>query len=640
MASIRKAVLDFPFSTPGARGCRAGHDSRLRRQRPRTSRRLRFECLEDRVLLSFVAKPNLTPYRPAGWSGKIVVSSVAGTNTDASSLTTNDTVYIDWAVLNNGNAATSARFTSGLYVDGKLRQSWSTDPPLNSGDYAYVTDYALGQLGAGQHTIQIRVDTGKTVAETDENDNAYTKTITVGSTQGFIRLVANYLDGAREGFNDPSLGAQRRAAFEYALGIWSGLLPSAYAGETITVDARFDPLGGGPNDAILGQAGPKQLRWNFGGNSLANTLYGDALANHLKGGDLGPGSAEIAATFNSDVDNSYVLGSIDWYYGTDGNCGENSDFASVVLHELGHGLDFSSAFDPSSGRYYGSYPDIYDRFLEIGDGTDLTGMSNAGRAAAAVSNDLYWSGSGGIAGNGGTRPKLYAPRPVEPGSSVSHTDETLYPNDLMSPWYSGPDHDPGSMDLGMLADLGWNLRSGSSSASPLARPFDASAGPGESAPFGRWIEDRYVLPQTPASRYSLGLAPPWLTSDFAAAIAAYGDRLGALDRPSSPLGRDASGGQSSLGSPWEPVAMDDTTGGRHEGDSAAATLAPVAVATTLQLSETPSLHRSSVDEVFATESPAYLPSDLDPGLSDLGASLRSAGSAERSAGPCLASRPW
>ncbi|MGA2177942.1 MAG: hypothetical protein ABSH38_23590, partial [Verrucomicrobiota bacterium] len=53
------------------------------------------------------ALPNLTPYAPSGWSDKIVVSKVTGTTTDSSPLYTTDTLYVDWAVINNGTAATA-----------------------------------------------------------------------------------------------------------------------------------------------------------------------------------------------------------------------------------------------------------------------------------------------------------------------------------------------------------------------------------------------------------------------------------------------------------------------------------------------------------------------------------------------------
>lgn len=55
-------------------------------------------------------QPNLTPYQPSGWSDKIVVSSVTGNNTDSPSLTTANTIYVDWAVINNGASPATSRF--------------------------------------------------------------------------------------------------------------------------------------------------------------------------------------------------------------------------------------------------------------------------------------------------------------------------------------------------------------------------------------------------------------------------------------------------------------------------------------------------------------------------------------------------
>jgi len=125
------------------------------------------------------AQPNLTPYQPTGWSDKIVVSKTTGTNTDSSPLYTTDTLYVDWAVINNGTAATAARFYNKLYVDGVERQSWYIDPPLNANYYTYVTDYSIGTLSAGTHTIKIATDTTGAISESNESDNEYTKTITV-----------------------------------------------------------------------------------------------------------------------------------------------------------------------------------------------------------------------------------------------------------------------------------------------------------------------------------------------------------------------------------------------------------------------------------------------------------------------------
>src|ERR1039458_5524572 len=126
-----------------------------------------------------VAQPNLTPYQPSGWSDKIVVSNVTGTNTDGTGLTTADTFYVDWAVINIGTAPTGARFYTELYVDNILRNSWYTDPPLNANSYAFAQDSSLGTLAAGTHTLRIVADSTGAIAESNESDNQYTKTITV-----------------------------------------------------------------------------------------------------------------------------------------------------------------------------------------------------------------------------------------------------------------------------------------------------------------------------------------------------------------------------------------------------------------------------------------------------------------------------
>jgi peptidyl-Asp metalloendopeptidase len=126
--------------------------------------------------------PNLTPFQPTGWSDKIVVSTQTGTNTDSTPLRPTDTLYIDWAVINNGTAATGAAFTTKLFVDGVERNAWSTAPPLNTNTYSSVQDYSLGTLSVGSHTIQIITDTNGSVSESNEADNQYTKTISVTST--------------------------------------------------------------------------------------------------------------------------------------------------------------------------------------------------------------------------------------------------------------------------------------------------------------------------------------------------------------------------------------------------------------------------------------------------------------------------
>jgi len=125
-------------------------------------------------------RPNLTPYQPTAppWSDKIVVSKVTGTRTDDLDLEAGDTLYVDWAVINNGPAQAGS-FTVQLFVDDVLRNSWSTGP-LEQNFFTIITDYNLGTLSAGTHTLKIVADSGSAIAESSETDNEYIKTIVVG----------------------------------------------------------------------------------------------------------------------------------------------------------------------------------------------------------------------------------------------------------------------------------------------------------------------------------------------------------------------------------------------------------------------------------------------------------------------------
>jgi hypothetical protein len=133
------------------------------------------------ITVGAAASVNLFPYAPAGWSDKIVVARTAGTKIDASSLTTSDSLYVSWAVGNGGGGATQSRFFTDLYVDGVLKNSWFSDPPLNPGFYAFAENYALGPLPAGTHTLRLKADSGDSIPESNESDNEYTRTISVSA---------------------------------------------------------------------------------------------------------------------------------------------------------------------------------------------------------------------------------------------------------------------------------------------------------------------------------------------------------------------------------------------------------------------------------------------------------------------------
>jgi hypothetical protein len=127
--------------------------------------------------ISQTAPINLTPYKPEGWSDKIVTSTTTDTNTDANIIYTSNTIYVDWAIIND-SAIDVGLFITTLFVDGNQIQYWNhTD--LQANYYYSLTDYSIGTLSEGTHTIKIVADSGGNIIESDETDNEYTKTITI-----------------------------------------------------------------------------------------------------------------------------------------------------------------------------------------------------------------------------------------------------------------------------------------------------------------------------------------------------------------------------------------------------------------------------------------------------------------------------
>ena len=246
-----------------------------------------------------------------------------------------------------------------------------------------------------------------------------------------------------------------KAAFQYAVDQWSKVISSPVP---IVIDASFTGLGAG----ILGSAGPTSMVRDFTGRPVANTWYPIALANALHGSDLDSVNADIDATFSSSF--------LSFYFGTDGNTAGKIDFASVVLHELGHGLGFLGLMDVNSG--IGSCcggsgrPSAYDRST-TSNGTFLLSIPDNSLALgnALQGQDLRFTGAQATAANSGTAPKLFGPSPWQSGSSYSHLDEATYPagnvNSLMTPAIGANEviHAPGPITLGMFADIGWVIPS-------------------------------------------------------------------------------------------------------------------------------------------------------------------------------------
>jgi hypothetical protein len=286
------------------------------------------------------------------------------------------------------------------------------------------------------------------------------------------------LDGPGEGFNDPSpadpastaggnngatLGAQRLVAFQRAANIWGSFLSSPVE---IRIDANFDPLPCTDVSAVLGGASPNSVLRDFAGAPLPNTWFPQVLANGFAGTDLFPGVSDIGAVFNSAIGTTCPFPRV-WYYGLDVNPPAGQlDFVSVVLHELAHGLGFGSFVDLATGKKLLGLDDVFSNNLEDhSTGKLYPQMTNAERVSASQNTgNLHWVGANVVAASGGLtggvdppgHVRMYAPNPQQPGSSVSHFDTTVTPNQLMEPFYIGPNHDIG-LTSELFRDLGWEI---------------------------------------------------------------------------------------------------------------------------------------------------------------------------------------
>lgn len=285
---------------------------------------------------------------------------------------------------------------------------------------------------------------------------------------------------ASGGNNGTSIGAQRKLSFIKAAEILADQVASSQA---ILVDADFSGLSCNASSATLGSAGAATNTGNvtpMPAGAVINTFYPIGLINSLGNTDYAVGVSDITAQFNSNIGNVGCLqASNGWYYGFDAPASNYIGFTTVLLHEITHGLGFASLVDASTGAKPSGLDDAFSNNLySLADGAAWSvagGLSNAQRASSAISDTgLLWNGANVNAQavgeltagfhdadssssfTSGDRVQMYAPNPVESGSSVSHFNTAASPNEIMEPEYTA-----GQLDLGLalylLKDIGWSV---------------------------------------------------------------------------------------------------------------------------------------------------------------------------------------
>jgi hypothetical protein len=250
--------------------------------------------------------------------------------------------------------------------------------------------------------------------------------------------------------------ASATTAFEQAVTLWEKHLISS---QTIRIKATWSSL----TATTLAVSGATRIFKNFTNAPYSNIWYPTPLAEALAGKDLNSGDYDINVTLNS---------SANWYYGTDAKAQAGKyDLITVTMHEIAHGLGFSSSMEIINNNTQGQYGQsgsayVYDVFMQDSQKIKLTNAGIYGNPSldlknSLTSNALYFGLKNSKFAT--TLPRLYAPSPYKDGVSFSHFDENTYPsgttNSLMSPSVRAAEvnQNPGELLLNCLNEMGWQI---------------------------------------------------------------------------------------------------------------------------------------------------------------------------------------
>ncbi len=320
-----------------------------------------------------------------------------------------------------------------------------------------------------------------------------------------------------------TLGEQRRNAFNQAMEL---IRQQARPLAPVHVRACWASMGGDNQRAILASAGPYLARndnrfssnrfGHFPGVERPYTWHAMPAVAQNAGTDscrfLGTNCllprADIFIQFNRDIGSANVLNGRGFHLGYTDVPAQSVDFVATAMHEITHGLGFTSLLntDPDSDEPLGAkframlsenppvfealgHNDIYADSVVVLDAQrqprEINRLGDAERAMAVVAGDaLRWAGPDAVASASNpwrdapfpdNLPRLYAPDPVEPGSSLVHIHRS---QELMAPFLANGRRSLG-LAASMLSAVGWNSERATRGVPVFDRPYG-----------GQWYDPR------------------------------------------------------------------------------------------------------------------------------------------------------
>ncbi len=325
-----------------------------------------------------------------------------------------------------------------------------------------------------------------------------------------------------------TLGQARRNAMLEAARLISSEL---YSAVPITINACWEARGGDVNGATLAGARARAVVPNAPGAPQPDLLYVQSVATRLSGTTIaglrgGPveSAPDIFITFNTDIDGTVALGNRTFYYGLDGtlNTENNTDFLSVAMHEITHGLGFASTFD-ENGEFAFDFPDAFsENLVDNRSGIAISladpSVNDAQRVAVSTSvSGLQWSGPESSISRrnldatlSDSYVRMNAPLTFQPGSSVSHIAQNYCElmtantaNCIDSPFRSL------ALSRPMLHEVGWAPAGNEPTYLGLMFDRDRNGHGFEFALGGQDAEGNDVYVLTFYSFETIGRAPEW-----------------------------------------------------------------------------------------------------------------------------------
>ena len=251
------------------------------------------------------------------------------------------------------------------------------------------------------------------------------------------------------GSSTQSWTAQQISDITASINAWTSYIPNA-PGRQIKLHLFWDALGG----SILGQTASPQS-----GDGTTSWTY----AEHIWRDGV-----NYSASTSYDVRMDFSTG-VNWNFGSGTPTASQYDFRTVVTHEIGHALGFYPSYNSGTDRFSSQGLSLWDKNLMDSSGNvPARGARGTPGNFNQLDNPVYFTGAYAISAYGDYVP-VYAPATYNGGSSLSHLDETTFPNALMSPFVDAAQviRAPSDLEWAIMADLGWGTKTWSKGASSL-----------------------------------------------------------------------------------------------------------------------------------------------------------------------------